>query len=112
MLVHLSLPALDVELSHVKAESLATLFPTGFLAHNYDLILDDGIALDLPDGNVDACLSTDSAAKAAYMHAIELLVLNLRNTVLDPENRMVVLSWLANVPDVYLSLLHTRMPIA
>lgn len=45
-------------------------------------------------------------------HAIELSDICFRNTVPDPENRTVILSWVANVRDVYLSLLHTLRPIA
>ena len=69
-------------------------------------------ALALLQHHVDACPDIDDAAKAAYKDTINLLELCFRNTVPDPENRMVVLSWPANVPGAYLSLLRARRPLA
>ena len=112
MLIRGSKSIVHAELNHVRAGSLATLFPTNFLAHQDDLPLDDREAFALLQGYVDACPSTDSAEKAAYMPTIDLLKLCFRNTVPDPENPTVVFSWPAMVPDAYLSLLHARTPIA
>lgn len=100
------------DLDRVKAGSMKALFSAGFLAHECDLPLEIRTVLALLQRNVDACPDSDSAAKAAYKHTIQLLELCFRNTVPDPENRMVVLSWLAMVPDEYLALLQARTPIA
>ena len=96
----------------VKAGSLAALIPADFLARECDLPSDTRTALALLQRHVDACPDGDSAAKAAYKDTIQLLELCFRNTVPDPENRVVVLSWLAMVPDAYMTLLHARAPIA
>lgn len=111
-LVRGSKTIIQADFDHVKAGSMKALFPTGFLAHQCDLPSDIRTALALLQRHVDACPDSDSAAKAAYKHTIQLLELCFRNTVPDPENRMVVLSWLAMVPDDYLALLHARKSIA
>ena len=111
-LVRGSKSIVHAELDRVRTGSLAALFPEGFLAHECDLPSDTRTALALLQRHVDSCPNVDDAAKAAYKHTIELLELSFRNTVPDPENRMVVLSWLANIPDAYLTLLRGRTPIA
>ena len=111
-LVRGSKSIVDAELHLIRTGSLAALFPHGFLAHECDLPSDTRTALALLQRHVDNCPSIDNAAKAAYKHTIELLELCFRNTVSDPENRMVVMSWLASIPDEYLSLLHARTPMA
>ena len=100
------------ELGRVKAGSLAALLPSDFLANECELPSGARDALALLRRCADACSDNDSVAKATYKHTIELLELCFRNTVPDPENRMVVMSWLAMVQDAYLSLLHARTPIA
>ena len=100
------------ELSRLKAGSLGDLIPRDFLAHECDLPLDTGTALAFLRRHVDEYTNSDPAAKETYKETIQLLELSFRNTVSDPENRMVVMSWLANVPDAYISLLHAGAPIA
>ena len=111
-LVRGSKSIVQAESDRVRAGSMAALIPHGFLAHECDIPLDTLSALALLQRHVDTCLNTDDNAKAAYKHTVELLELCFRNTVPDPENRMVIMSWLAMVPDAYLSLLHVRTPIA
>lgn len=98
---------LRAEFGRVKAGSLAALLPSDFLAQECELPSDARGALALLRGCADTC-----PAKATYKHTIDLLELCFRNTVPDPENRMFVMSWLAMVPDAYLSLLHQRASIA
>ena len=102
----------QVESDRVKTGSMAALIPHDYLAHECDIPSDTRTALDLLQRHVDTCLNTDDDAKAAYKHTVDLLGLCFRNTVPDPENRIVVLSWPAMVSDAYLSLLHARAPIA
>lgn len=111
-LVRGSKSIVHAELDRVRTGPLAALIADGFHAHKCDLPSDTRTALALLQHYVDACPDVDDAAKAAYKDAINLLELCFRNTVPDPENRMVVLSWPANVPDAYLSLLHAREPLA
>ena len=111
-LVRGSKSIVHAEFDRIKDGSLAALFHGNFLAHECDLPSDTRTALTLLQRHVDACPNKDSATKAAYKHTIQLLELCFRNTVPDPENRMVVLSWLAMVPDAYLSLLYARTPLA
>lgn len=101
-----------VESDGLKVGTLAALIPDGFLDHKSELPSDTRTALALLQRHVDACSNSDSAAKAAYKHTIELLEPCFRNTLPDPESRFAVMSWLAIVPDAYLSLLHARTPIA
>ena len=100
------------DIDRLRAGPLAALLPDGFLAHQCDIPSDARTALNLLQRHVNTCPTCESAAKAAYKHTIELLELCFRNTVPDPENRMVVMSWPAMVPDAYLSLLHARVPTA
>lgn len=96
------------EIERVRAGSLAALIPSDFLAHVCDLPSDIGTALALVQRHVDAYSDEENAAKATYNDTIKSLELCFRNTVSDPENPMVVMSWLAMVADEYLSLLHAR----
>ena len=99
-------------LARLKAASLGDLIPRDWLAHECDLPSDTRTALDLLRRHVDGYTNGDPTAKETYKDTIQLLESSFRNTVSDPENRMVVMSWLANVPDAYISLLHARAPIA
>ena len=111
-LVRGSKSILHTELDHIRTGPLAALIPNSFLAHDCNVAPDTRTALMLLQRHVDACSDIDSTAKATYKHTIELLELYFRSTVLDPENRMAVFSWLATVPDAYVSLLRDRAPVA